>query len=280
MRASQQMPLPFAFPAPRCGIGCLGSGSKGNGTLVSLDGRLFLVDCGFALWDVEARLARVGVDPREIAAILITHEHTDHASGASALARRYGISVYASAGTRSALSWRAVDVRTFDAADRFSIGDVEIEPVVVPHDAREPTQFVLHGASGRVGVLTDLGEIPDRVKRAYETCDALLIEANHSPRMLWSGTYPFVLKRRIASPLGHLANEQTVAALSEMSLKPSAAVLIGHVSQQNNDVRELKRLFAPLRSRWPMLALATQSGSAEWYAPACGQSRPEAAPTL
>jgi phosphoribosyl 1,2-cyclic phosphodiesterase len=268
VRTPQQISLPLALPMPRCGIGCLGSGSRGNGTLVALDGRVFLVDCGFALWDVETRLARIGVGPRDIGAILVTHEHTDHVQGAAALARRYGIDVYASAGTASALDRRGVRVRTFDARDRFEIDGVEIEPVIVPHDARQPTQFVLHGAAGRVGVLTDLGEVPDRVKRAYETCDALLIEANHCARMLWSGTYPWPLKRRIASALGHLANEQTMAALREMSIAPNAAVLIGHVSQQNNDARVLSQLFRGLRARLPRLVFATQAGSAQWFAPA------------
>jgi len=251
---------------PAAGIASLGSGSRGNGTLIAMGGGLLLIDCGFTLKDTEARLARLGVSGADISAVLVTHEHSDHIQGVPLLARRYGMPVYASHGTVSGFrDWRGVDVRPFSGRRTFTIGDNEVVPVPVPHDAREPTQFVVEGRQGRIGVLTDLGEIPDAVGRCYAGCDALLIEANHDRDLLWSGRYPYPLKRRVAGPVGHLANVQTLEYLAAADLAASAAVLIGHVSQENNEAELLEGLFAPLRSRLPRLTFATQAGAAAWH---------------
>jgi len=263
----EQLAIPFVGPVPSAGIGSLGSGSRGNGTLVSMAGTLLLIDCGFTLKDTETRLARLGVSGSDVTAVLVTHEHSDHVQGVALLARRYRLPVYASHGTVSGhRDWRDVDVKPYRAGRRFAIGDVEVLPVPVPHDAREPTQFVVEGEAGRVGVLTDLGEIPDAVRRCYEGCDALLVEANHDRDLRWNGRYPYPLKRRVAGPVGHLANVQTLEFLESVSLSPEAAVLIGHVSQENNEAALLERLFAPLRTRLPRLDFATQSGASSWQA--------------
>ena len=141
---------------------------------------------------------------------------------------------------------------------------VHITPVPVPHDAREPTQFVLEAGGVRIGVLTDLGHVTPHVANVYRHCDALLVEANHDREMLWGGDYPPYLKRRIASPLGHLANEQTVALLEEIGSAAMRHVIVGHISQQNNCAARIERAFADLSARLPNLSFATQGEGFGW----------------
>ena len=229
----------------------MGSGSRGNATLLALGDSRLLVDCGFTLKQTRTRLARLGLEPEQLTAILVTHEHADHVQGVVPLARCYGIPVYASHGTRRGVAdWRGVDVRTFDSHAPFQLASVRVTPVPVPHDAREPTQFVFDAAGLRLGVLTDLGHVTRHVETAYRDCDALLVEANHDRDMLWRGDYPLHLKRRIASPLGHLSNEQTVALLRQFGNLSSRHVVVGHISEQNNDAARIAAAFGGLGVRF------------------------------
>jgi phosphoribosyl 1,2-cyclic phosphodiesterase len=185
--------------------------------------------------------------------------------GVAVLARHHGLPVYLSHGTRRGVTgWDDLDLRTFNSQTSFQIDGVSVTPVPVPHDAREPTQFVLDGAGVRIGVLTDLGYITPHVCEVYRRCDALLVEANHDREMLWSGTYPPQLKRRIASELGHLSNEQTVALLEEIGSDSLREVVVGHISEQNNCAQSLGRAFADLRRRLPRLRFATQRDGFGW----------------
>lgn len=247
------------------GIASLGSGSRGNGTLVRLDGFSLLVDCGFTLKETESRLARLGIAGADLHAILVTHEHSDHIQGVARFARRYGTPVYLTHGTmRGHSDWEGVDLRPFNAHQSFHLGSVEVDPVPVPHDAREPVQFVFTGNQGRIGVLTDLGHVTDVVRQRFARCDALLVEANHDLDLLRHGRYPEPLKRRIASPLGHLSNAQTAAFLCDVDLPTDCALVIGHVSEQNNSTDALGRTFAMAQARFPRLLYATQSQGAYW----------------
>lgn len=213
-----------------------------------------------------ARLERLDLVPDQLTAVLVTHEHADHVQGVLPLARRYGLPVYVSRGTRHGVAdWRGVDVRTFDARASFQLGNVRVVPVPVPHDAREPTQFVFEARGIRIGVLTDLGHVTSEVAAAYRRCDALLVEANHDRDMLRDGSYPLYLKRRIASPLGHLANEQTVALLDELGALSSRRVIVGHISEQNNDLRCLAAAFSGLDVRFAAnLHFASQDDGCGW----------------
>jgi len=261
---AEQLPLSFST-SRAAALASLGSGSRGNGTVISFGGVHVLVDCGFTLKQSRARLARLGLAPEDLCAILVTHEHSDHVQGVAPLARRYGLPVHASHGTqRGAAGWDDLDVRPFNGHQQFDVCGVCVTPVPVPHDAREPTQFVLEAGGVRVGVLTDLGHVTAHVENAYRQCDALLVEANHDRQMLWGGDYPAHLKRRIASPLGHLANEQTVALLEKIGSVSMQHVIVGHISQQNNCAARIERAFSGLASRLPNLAFATQGEGFGW----------------
>ncbi len=247
------------------GFASLGSGSRGNGTLVRIDGQCILVDCGFTLKETTARLARLGLVPDDIDAVLVTHEHTDHIGGVARLARRHRLPVYLTYGTlRAHRDWKGVDLQPFDGHKPFSIAAVEVDPVPVPHDAREPVQFVLAGSRARIGVLTDLGHITDVVVERFGGCDALLVEANHDLDMLMQGPYPWPLKRRISSPHGHLSNQQTAGLLERIALPADCALVIGHVSEQNNAISALENTFAAARERFRRLRFADQAFGTAW----------------
>lgn len=246
------------------GFASLGSGSRGNGTLVEIGGELILVDCGFTLKETERRLARLDVRPGDLTAILVTHEHSDHASGVSALARKYAVPVFASFGTLKATGWR-LRGEVFDSHLPFRIGGVTVTPVIVPHDAREPTQFTFQHGDVRLGVVSDLGHPTPFVCRQFRNCQGLFMESNHDVPMLLKGSYPERVKRRIASNLGHLSNEQAAAFLGRVA-HPGLQVVVGHVSEQNNHPELLEAAFEPHRDQVAELSFATQSGGVDWIA--------------
>ncbi|MEZ5559608.1 MAG: MBL fold metallo-hydrolase [Pseudomonadales bacterium] len=244
------------------GFASLGSGSRGNGTLVELGGELILVDCGFTLKQAEQRLARLDVRAGDLSAILVTHEHSDHAGGVAALAHRYAVPVFASWGTLKATPVDLVG-RAIDSHDAFAIGKVSVQPVIVPHDAREPTQFVFSYDDVRIGVVSDLGHVTPYVVQQYSGCTGLMMESNHDVDMLMRGRYPESVKRRIAGDHGHLSNRQAAAFLAELA-HPDLQVVVGHVSEQNNHPDLLEAAFDGLRSRVGQLDFATQSDGAGW----------------
>ena len=237
------------------GIASLGSGSRGNGTLVAIGDAVFLVDCGFNLKQTEQRLARLQLSPGDLTAILVSHEHSDHIAGVAALAHRYQIPVYASFGTLKN-GPQDFTCQAFDGDVPFELAGVTVNPVVVPHDAREPTQFVFEQDGKRVGVLSDLGCITKHVVDQFANCDYLLLEANHDRDMLLRGSYPPALKRRVGGDLGHLSNTQAFELLHRIA-HPNLHVVIGHISEQNNDVGVVNALFAELEPKLASLHVAS-----------------------
>jgi len=188
---------------------CLGSGSEGNGLVVESGSTRILIDCGFGLAEVVARLGRAGIAPESLSAVLVTHEHADHVGGVPRFAAKFDIPVWLTYGTLVAVNGRLQGVRTvraFDSQDVFLVGDIEVTPFPVPHDAREPVQYVLSDGDHRLGLLTDLGMTTPHVTASLSGCDALVLECNHDPDMLAGSDYPASLKQRILGRHGHLAN--------------------------------------------------------------------------
>ncbi|MCZ6888222.1 MAG: MBL fold metallo-hydrolase [Gammaproteobacteria bacterium] len=245
-------------------LASLGSGSRGNGTLLAFENTYVLVDCGFPLKQTWARLARLGVEPQALSAILVTHEHSDHASGVVALGQRFKIPVYLSHGSLHCI--RGLDdlARPFNAGDVMMINDVEVRAVAVPHDAREPTQFVFRWGRHQVGILTDIGHITPHVTSSYGACTGLFMESNHDRGMLMRGAYPERLKRRIAGDFGHLSNEQAAAFLDSVVHDALTHVVVGHVSEQNNSKDRLEHVFARFAARIPSFSYATQDDGIGW----------------
>jgi len=216
---------------------CLGSGSEGNGLVVEVDSTRVLIDCGFSLRDTLARLARIGVAPETVAAIVVTHEHSDHIGGVAPFAARFGTPVWLTFGTLSAVAERFAGldrVYGFDSHDRFAVGAIEIQPFPVPHDAREPVQFVCSDGNWRLGVLTDLGISTAYVESSLSGCDALVLECNHDLDMLANGDYPYPLKQRIAGRFGHLDNAAAAGLLAKIDTSRLKHLIAAHLSQHNN----------------------------------------------
>jgi phosphoribosyl 1,2-cyclic phosphodiesterase len=216
---------------------CLGSGSEGNGLLVEAGATRVLIDCGFGIRDTVARLARIGVAPETVTAIIVTHEHSDHVGGVAAFAARYQTPVWLTFGTLSAVAERFAGlpkVYGFDTEDAFAIDAIEVRPFPVPHDAREPVQFVCGDGQWRLGVLTDLGVSTVHVEASLSGCDALVLECNHDSGMLANGHYPYALKQRIAGRFGHLDNDAAGVLLSRLDNSKLKHVFAAHLSQHNN----------------------------------------------
>lgn len=258
-------------------VASLGSGSEGNAAVVqSSGGAALLVDCGFSARETLSRLANLGLTGADIAAILITHEHTDHIRGAGALARKLGVPVYTSWGTwRARLADELGDSLFHEVVpdSQFSIAGIDIESVTVPHDARQPCQFVFIEQGRRLGILSDLGHVTSRVQACYDHCDVLMLECNHDLQMLAEGPYPAALKRRVGGNLGHLNNAQAAELLKRLE-QVAQHVVVGHISQKNNHPElALAALLATERVGCEHITLATQREGFDWLtvgrAPAC-----------
>lgn len=213
----------------------LGSGSKGNATLIEANQTCLMLDCGFTLKETEIRLERLGKTGHDLDAILVTHEHSDHLKGVGALARKYKKPVYLTAGTYHQGRLGNLPLTQWvNCHQSFVIKDIRVQPVPVPHDAREPCQYVFAHAGRKLGVLTDLGSLTPHVEAHYTDLDALVLEFNHDLQMLQEGPYPYQLKQRILSNYGHLSNAQAAQLLVRISCDKLQHLVLSHISQQNN----------------------------------------------
>lgn len=218
-------------------VATLGSGSEGNAHYLECDGTAILVDAGFGIRETARRLKRIGRKIEELDAILLTHEHGDHIRGALRIARKYQIPVYATAGTHAGafLPANELPVRTFLNGKSFRVGDLLIHPEKTSHDAFDPSCFVVESRAGvRAGVATDLGWIGERVKAHLRSCHALLFESNYDTDMLRTGPYPWFLKRRILSRVGHLSNDDALGALYDLVGPELSTLVLIHLSKTNN----------------------------------------------
>lgn len=213
----------------------LGSGSRGNATLVEAGATLVMIDCGFSCRETERRLARLGRTPQELTALLVTHEHGDHLRGIAPLARKYRLPVWLTRGTQQMLQDDNLpDLQFFDGHAGFAIGDLQVQPFTVPHDAREPCQFAFGDGSRQFGMLTDTGRITPHIIECLGGCDALLLECNHDADLLARGPYSAALKQRVGGPLGHLSNAQAGALLAQLDTARLQHIVAAHLSDKNN----------------------------------------------
>lgn len=220
-------------------IAPLFSGSSGNSLLVEAAGTRLLVDAGKPAKTIEQALGEFGVSLRDIKALLITHEHTDHIAGAGVLARRYGIPIYANPAT-----WRAMEGitgnipqecrREFETGRTFYIGGIDIIPFHTPHDAAESVGYCFLAGKRKLTVMTDIGHMTDELYEMAAGSDLLLIESNHDPELVASSRYPYPLKRRILSDNGHLSNESCGKALCRLYRSGVKSAILGHLSRENN----------------------------------------------
>ena len=248
----------------------IGSGSEGNGLVVEAGDTRILIDCGFGVRDTAARLARIGVAPETLSAILVTHEHSDHVGGVPAFAARHRIPVWLTFGTLSVVGARFAGMERvygFDSHDDFVIGDLEVRPFPVPHDAREPVQFVVTDGAFRLGVLTDLGTSTPCVEANLTGCDALVLECNHDPELLAGSDYPASLKARIAGRFGHLHNDGAAALLAAIDTSRLQHIVAAHLSQQNNTPAKARAALArALACAEDWIGIADQAEGFAWRA--------------
>lgn len=215
----------------------IGSGSRGNSLVVEVGVSRVLVDCGFSTRVTCERLGRLGLAAEDFAAVILTHEHSDHVAGAFRFAARFGIPVYLTHGTLAAMAQvaeRVPRLHRIDTATAFGIGSIDVQPFPVPHDAREPVQFSFTDGRHRLGLLTDAGSITSHIVDRLQQCDALVLECNHDADLLASSSYPAALKRRILGALGHLANEQAAAFLTRVETQRLQHIVAAHLSERNN----------------------------------------------
>lgn len=245
----------------------LGSGSKGNGTLVECGKTRILIDCGFTLVETERRLQRLGCSADSLSAILVTHEHGDHAAGVGRLSRRYQIPVCLTVGTFKAISdANFAQTQFINLKQNLVLGDLELTPFAVPHDAREPCQFIVSNGALRLGVLTDAGSYTDEMLEKLNGLQGLMLECNYETDLLMKGSYPYALKERVSGRYGHLANQQAVELLKQLSIDKLQYLVGMHLSEINNSpVHAYQALYKGVGGKSDGVKLATQQEGLEWH---------------
>ncbi|SAK68026.1 beta-lactamase domain-containing protein [Caballeronia arationis] len=251
----------------------LGSGSEGNALLVEAQcgatTTRVLLDCGFSAKEVERRLGRLGLSVEDLDAIVITHEHTDHIGSALTLGRKWSIPLHMSWGTARAIGAdeAPVDLHVLWGDESVAIGGLSVLPYTVPHDAREPLQYVFSDGASRLGVLTDVGVSTPHITNVLSGCDALVLESNHDLQMLATSRYPASLKARIGGTHGHLNNDAAAAILATLDRSKLRHLVAAHLSQQNNLPHLAQAaLAAVLGASAVEVVVATQAEGFDWLA--------------
>lgn len=220
-------------------IATLASGSGGNSTVVAFGRDILLTDCGISCKRITEGLKSLGIEPSDLKGVLITHEHKDHIAGLKILMKRYRLPVFATLGTLTEITRfnRDMDkslMYKIDSGKSFRIGDVRVNSFSIPHDAAEPVGFTFEGFGKKLAVCTDIGRITDEITENLRNSSAMVVEANHDVRMLEAGAYPYSLKRRILSDIGHLSNENSGKLISEVWHEGLKHIFLGHLSSENN----------------------------------------------
>ena len=215
----------------------LGSGSRGNALVIEGEGTKVLIDAGYPPRTLARRLSAIGIAPASIAAVIVTHEHEDHARGVPGAQVKWGWRAYGSAGTLAGIAGLELSLATSVASGTsFAIGDLDFTLLAVPHDASAPTACLATSrrTGFRTGIAHDLGAVPDSLRLAFAGIDLLLLESNHDERMLRAGPYPPFLQARVAGRNGHLSNRQAADCLRELASPALREVALLHLSETNN----------------------------------------------
>lgn len=225
-------------------VSVLASGSRGNCAVIASASTRILLDAGISCRETFKRLKATGSDPRTLSAILITHEHADHIYGLATLARRLGVPIFMTGATHQAWARSVRDstgerpeitqLELFSSGRGFQIGDIAILPFTIPHDAADPVGFTFRAEGVKIGVATDLGYLPASVRNHLQGCDLLVLEANHDVEMLRVGPYPWMVKQRVMSRVGHLSNAALAEFFSGDYDGSASYVVLAHLSEQNN----------------------------------------------
>ena len=215
------------------------SSSSGNSILISNSDTNILIDAGVSASKICAALNDAGVDPNQIDAILVTHEHSDHICGIRVLAKKYNIPVFANASTMEGVLKSAPTIRPGDAhiiteSKEYSIRSMKIKAFVTPHDSASSVSYVIESDNKKYAVATDTGSITKAMLGNLAGCEAVVIEANHDEEMLKNGPYPYLLKKRILSDIGHLSNKNCAWLATQLAIWGTKRILLGHLSEQNN----------------------------------------------
>jgi phosphoribosyl 1,2-cyclic phosphodiesterase len=262
-------------------VSMLASGSRGNCAVVASAKTKILVDAGISARETFKRIKCLGQDPRSLAAILITHEHSDHVYGLATLAKKLKIPVFMTGATQQmwaramrngkGTAAKLEKFERFESGCSFQIGDIAVQPFTIPHDAADPVGFTFRAEGVKIGLATDLGYIPISVRDHLRGCDVLIMESNHDLEMLRGGPYPWSVKQRVMSRVGHLSNEALADFFSNDYDNYATFVVLAHLSEQNNHPEIARRgaekaLVARGSLFQNRLLLATQT---EALAPIC-----------
>lgn len=246
----------------------LGSGSDGNALIVAAGDTCVMLDCGFGLRDTALRLGRRGLQPGEVHAVILTHEHGDHVAGAVRFCLRHAIPLWATHGTLAHLRRHndtLPELHLIDSHTAFTIGDLQVQPFPVPHDAREPVQFCFSDGQRKLGVLTDTGAPTRHITEQLNDCDALVLECNHDSDMLAASRYPASLKQRISGQFGHLSNAEAAQLLASLTTHRLQHLVAAHLSQENNTPdKALASLAEVLGCQPDWLMHADQQDGFDW----------------
>lgn len=215
----------------------LASGSKGNAIFVSSGATSILIDAGLSGIEIERRLKSRNIRPKDLDAILVSHEHTDHIQGVGVLSRRFKLPVYMNAKTKRAATSQLgslYDFKNFECGKTFRINELSIHPFSISHDAEDPAGFTVNQNGTKIGIATDLGIATAMVREHLRACSLLILEANHDEEMLINGPYPWPVKQRIKSRTGHLSNTASKTLLNQLQHDGLKHVMLAHLSETNN----------------------------------------------
>lgn len=226
-----------------------------------------MIDCGFGIRETEQRLARLHMLPKQVDAIVVTHEHQDHIGGVFKFAQKHGIPVWLSYGTFQAAKrvHAGLNVNFCRDGQAFAVKGLELHPFTVPHDAREPLQYAISDGRNRLGLLTDIGQSTPHVIKSLGGCDGLILECNHDSQMLADSAYPYSLKQRIGGIYGHLSNQASSGILTAIDQSRLKKVVGAHLSRSNNRIDlAYAALSGAINPNETEVSIACQDGGFGW----------------